>query len=161
MEIVYRAAAVYLFLWFITRIVGKRTLGEMTAFELVLLVIMGDLVQQGVTQEDYSITGAMLAVGTMTLMILTFEWISFRFPRTRKPLEGQPVIVIRDGAMLPRMMRYERLTDDELKEQLRQQGIDDVAKVSLGVLEPDGRLSFFQRSGEDEDQHQQPEKHKG
>ena len=161
MEIVYRATAIFLFLWFVTRILGKRTLGEMTAFELVLLVIMGDLVQQGVTQEDFSMTGAMLAVGTMALLILAFEWVSFRFPRTRKALEGQPVIVVRDGQMLPRMMRYERLTDSELKEQLREQGIDDVRKVSLGVLEPDGRLSFFQRSGDADDQHQQPEKHQG
>ena len=161
MEIVYRATVIFLFLWFVTRILGKRTLGEMTAFELVLLVIMGDLVQQGVTQEDFSMTGAMLAVGTMALLILVFEWLGFRFPRTRKPLEGQPVIVVRNGEMLPRMMRYERLTDTELKEQMREQGIDDVRKVSLGVLEPDGRLSFFQSSGDAEDQHQQSEKHQG
>ena len=161
MEIVYRAAVIFLFLWFITRILGKRTLGETTAFELVILVVMGDLIQQGVTQEDYSVTGAMLAVGTMALLIIGMEWLTFRFPRTRRPLEGEPVIVVKDGEFLKPMMRYERLTDTELKEQLREQGIDDVSKVALGVLEPDGRLSFFQRSGGSGDQHQQPEKHQG
>ncbi len=90
MEIVYRAAAIYFFLWFITRVVGKRELGQMSAFELVLLVTMGDLIQQGVTQEDYSITGAMLAVGTFALLIVLFAYLSWRFPRSRPALEGLP-----------------------------------------------------------------------
>ena len=143
MEIVYRAAVIYFFLWFITRAVGKRELGQMSAFELVLLVTMGDLIQQGVTQEDYSVTGSMLAVGTFTLLIVFFSYVSWRFPRTRDKLEGQPVIVIQDGAMREDVMRYERLPDTELKEALRQQGIDDVGKVKVGILEPNGNFSFF------------------
>jgi uncharacterized membrane protein YcaP (DUF421 family) len=143
MEIVYRAAVIYFFLWFITRVVGKRELGQMSAFELVLLVTMGDLIQQGVTQEDYSITGAMLAVGTFALLIVTFSYISWRFPRTRKGLEGQPVIVVQNGSMREDVMRYERLSDTELQEALRQQGIDDLRAVKVGILEPDGNFSFF------------------
>ena len=143
MEIVYRAAVIYFFLWFITRVVGKRELGQMSAFELVLLVTMGDLIQQGVTQEDYSVTGAMLAVGTFALLIVLFSFISWRFPRSRKALEGQPVIVIQNGEMREDVMRYERLPDNELHEALRQQGIDDVGKVKVGILEPDGNFSFF------------------
>ena len=143
MEIVYRAAVIYFFLWFITRVVGKRELGQMSAFELVLLVTMGDLIQQGVTQEDYSVTGAMLAVGTFALLIVGFSFISWRFPRSRKALEGQPVIVIQNGEMREDVMRYERLPDTELLEALRQQGIDDLGKVKVGILEPDGNFSFF------------------
>lgn len=143
MEIVFRAAVIYFFLWFVTRVVGKRELGQMSAFELVLLVTMGDLIQQGVTQEDYSVTGAMLAVGTFALLIVGFSWVSWRFPRTRRGLEGLPVIVITDGALREDVMRYERLSDTEVHEALREQGIDDVSTVRIGVLEPDGKFSFF------------------
>ncbi len=90
MEVVFRAAVIYFFLWFITRVVGKRELGQMSAFELVLLVTMGDLIQQGVTQEDYSVTGAMLAVGTFALLMVAFAHLSWRFPRARPALEGCP-----------------------------------------------------------------------
>ena len=151
MELVYRAIVIYFFLWFITRVIGKKELGSMSPFELVLLVTMGDLVQQGVTQEDYSVTGAMLVIGTFALLLVFFSWVSFRFKRTRSTLEGMPVVVVQDGDMRKEVMKYERLDEDELFEALREQGIDDLSKVRVGVLEPDGRYSFFT----DED-HPQP-----
>lgn len=150
MEIVVRAAVVYLFLWFVTRAMGKRELAEMSAFELVLLVSMGDLVQQGVTQEDFSVTGAMLAVGTFALLLVFFSWVSWRFRSTRSALEGAPTVVVLDGRMVETAMRDERLSDTELLEGLRQQGIDDLRDVQCGVLEPDGKFSFFTRSAQDQ-----------
>ena len=143
MDIVYRAAVIYFFLWFITRVIGKRELGSMSAFELVLLVTMGDLIQQGTTQEDFSVTGAMLAVGTFTLLMVFFSWVSFRFKKTRPLLEGMPVVVVQDGKVRDEVMHYERIDEDELHEALREQGIDDVAKVKVGILEPDGKFSFI------------------
>jgi uncharacterized membrane protein YcaP (DUF421 family) len=143
MDIVYRAAVIYFFLWFVTRIIGKRELGSMSAFELIVLVTMGDLIQQGTTQEDFSVTGAMLAVGTFATLMILFSWLSFRFRRTRAVIEGMPVVVVQHGAMCEEVMRYERVDRDELFEALREQGIDDLAKVRFGVLEPDGKFSFF------------------
>lgn len=147
MEIVFRAAAIYFFLWFITRVIGKRELGQMSAFELVLLVTMGDLIQQGVTQEDYSVTGAMLAVGTFALLIVFFAFLSWRFPRARPALEGVAVIVVENGAFREDVMRYERLSDTEVREALREQGIEDLQTVRIGILEPDGKFSFFTHEG--------------
>ena len=155
MEVVYRAAVIYFFLWFVTRALGKRELGQMSAFELVLLVTMGDLIQQGTTQEDFSVTGAMLAVGTFASLLLLFSWVSFRFPRTRSAVEGTPVVVVRDGRALESVMRLERISDWELMEGLREQGIDDVRTVAVGVLEPDGKFSFFTS---DDGGHEAPEK---
>lgn len=143
MDIVYRATAVYFFLWFVTRVIGKRELGSMTAFELVLLVTMGDLIQQGTTQEDFSVTGAMLAVGTFACLMVLFSWLSFRFRRTRAVIEGMPVVLVQNGELRSDVMHYERLDRDELLEALREQGIDDVRKVKVGILEPDGKYSFF------------------
>ena len=143
MELVYRAVVIYFFLWFITRVIGKKELGSMSPFELVLLVTMGDLVQQGVTQEDYSVTGSILVIGTFALLLVFFSWLSFRFKRLRPALEGMPVVVVQDGKMRKEVMAYERLDEDELFEALREQGIGDLGDVKYGVLEPDGKYSFL------------------
>jgi uncharacterized membrane protein YcaP (DUF421 family) len=159
MEIIIRATLIYFFLWAVARGVGKRELSEMTAFELILLVTMGDLVQQGVTQEDMSITGAALAVGTLAFWILLFSSVTYRFKATRPLLEGVPVIVIHDGKPLMDALRMEQLPLEELKEGARLQGIDDLGSIRLGVLEPDGRFSFLTRSS-GEDHRPPPEEHR-
>ena len=156
MELVLRATAVYFFLWLVARGIGKRELAEMTAFELILLVVMGDLIQQGVTQEDMSVTGAMLAVGTIAFWIVVFAYLTWRFKRVRPIFEGIPVVVIRDGQPLNDVLPIERLTVDELLEEARDQGISDLRDVRLAVLEPDGKFSFITKEG---DRHQEPEKH--
>ena len=156
MELVLRATIVYFFLWAVARGVGKRELSEMTAFELILLVVMGDLIQQGVTQEDMSVTGAILAVGTMAFWIIVFSYLAWRFKRLRPPLEGLPVVVVRDGQPLQQVLRLERVTVEELFEGARIQGLSDLRDVRLAVLEPDGRLSFITKEGE---QKAPPEKH--
>jgi uncharacterized membrane protein YcaP (DUF421 family) len=151
MEIVIRSAAVYFFVWGLMRALGKRELSEISAFELVLLITIGDLVQQGITQEDMSVTGAVLAVGTIAFLILTTSYVGFRWPRTRSVVEGLPVVVIRDGEVQKEAVRVERLTVDELKDEARQKGIDDLGKVRVGILEPDGKFSFITESGEVQD----------
>ena len=156
MEVVIRATVVFFFLWAMTRALGKRELAEMTAFELVLLVVVGDLVQQGVTQEDYSLTGAVLAAGTIGLWVLVFAYASYRSRRLQPLLEGMPVIVVHNGQPVEPALRVERLHLDEVKEAARNQGIADLADVRLGVLEPDGRFSFLTGDG---DQHPPPEDH--
>src|SRR3954467_15135635 len=97
MEIVLRAAVVFIFLWVVTRAVGRSTLGELSTFELLLYVTMGDLVQQGVTQQDYSVTGAVLAVGTFALLPLAISWTQWRFPRSRAPAQRARAPARRSG----------------------------------------------------------------
>jgi uncharacterized membrane protein YcaP (DUF421 family) len=160
MEMVLRATAIYFFLWALTRGLGKRELAEMSAFELLLLITVGDLIQQGVTQEDMSVTGAMLAVGTIGIWILIFSWIGFRWRRARQVIEGVPVVVVRDGRPLEEAMRFERVTLDEILEGAREQGIANLRDVRLAILEPDGRLSFLQQETSDGNHRQAPEKHK-
>lgn len=155
MELPLRATAVFFFLWAVTRALGKRELAEMSAFEMVLLITLGDLVQQGVTQEDYSVTGAFLAVGTIAFWVLVFAYISFRFPSSRRVVEGEPVIVVRKGKPMVEAMRTERLTLDEVLEAAREQGIADLDEVEVAILDPDGKFSFIKVDGE---QHQPDEK---
>ena len=142
MQIIVRASIMFLFLWAVMRIMGRKELAEISPFELVLLVVMGDLIQQGVTQQDNSLVGATAAVSTFVLWILLFSYLSFRSKRLGKLLQGQPVILVSQGEILSGMLRYERLTVDDVKDAAREQGIADIAQVALGVLEPDGKFSF-------------------
>lgn len=145
MQIVWRALAVFVVLYLITRVIGKRQLGQMTAFELVLLITMGDLVQQGITQEDYSVTGAFLAVGTFAAASVFLSWITWRSKRARRVIDGNPTVLVRDGKILTDVADLERLPIGELFEAMREKGIRDLDEVDLGVLEPDGGYSFFTR----------------
>ena len=156
MDVVVRAAVIYTALYLFTRALGRRELAEMSAFELLVLVTLGDLVQQGVTQEDYSMTGAVLAITTFGFLSLAMSYVAFRWSRARSVLEGAPVLVVRDGRMLDEPMRLERITDDEVLEAARGQGIRDLAEVEYGVLEADGKFSFVSYDGH---RHPATEKH--
>ena len=149
MDIAIRAAVMFLFLWGVTRAVGRSTLGELSTFELLLYVTLGDLIQQGVTQQDYSLTGAVVAISVFALFTVLLSWAQWRFPRLRTTINGVPVVVLRDGHPLERPMREQRLSDADLAAAARQQGIRDLAELDLAVLEADGKISFFRNdSGE-------------
>jgi uncharacterized membrane protein YcaP (DUF421 family) len=146
-EIVIRTVIIFVFVVLLTRAIGRKELSELTAFELILLVTIGDLIQQGVTQEDQSLTGAILAVGTIGLLIVCLSYASFRWRGLRRFVRGLAVVVVRDGRPVEEAMRIERLTIDDVIEGAREQGIDDLGKVKLAVLEPDGKFSFIQSDG--------------
>lgn len=143
MEIILRASIVFFFIWLLSRALGKRELAEMTAFELILLVVIGDFVQQGVTQNDFSITGAIFAVGTLACWTLLFSYVTFRWRRTDAVITGVPVMVVRDGKLLKEVLELERVPPEEVLAAAREQGIDDLAKVRLAIIEADGRFSFI------------------
>jgi uncharacterized membrane protein YcaP (DUF421 family) len=143
MEIVIRALVVFAFLWMITRSVGRSTLGELSTFELLLYVTMGDLVQQAVTQQDTSVTGAVLAVGTFALATVGLSWVQWRFPGSRSVITGRAVFIIRDGEPDAKTMKRHRVAEADLLMAMREQGIRHTADVEHVILEPNGRLSFF------------------
>jgi len=149
-EIVIRAFVMYVFLWCVTRAVGRTTLGELSTFQLLLYVTMGDLVQQAVTQQDYSMTGGILAVSAFAVLTAGLNWVQWRFPRMRPLVDGCPVVVVKDGELLEASMRQQKLSDTDLAVAARQQGIRDFADVELAVLEADGKISFFQREQPDD-----------
>jgi uncharacterized membrane protein YcaP (DUF421 family) len=156
-EIVIRAAVVFVFLWLVTRAVGRSTLGELSTFELLLYVTMGDLVQQAVTQQDYSVTAGVLAVSTFALLTVVLSWVQWRFPRARPVLTGRPVLVFADGRPIEEGMRRERLSVEDLLVAARQQGIRSTAEIEYAVLEADGRISFFTRDLEDQGSPEPPQ----
>jgi uncharacterized membrane protein YcaP (DUF421 family) len=148
MDIVVRATVMFAILYGLLRLLGKRELAEMTPFELVLLVVLGDLIQQGVTHNDFSLTGAALAIGTFAFWALALNWLTFRSRRLEKLLDGEPTILVRDGALLEQAMARNRLTRSELESEMRLAGIAHVADVAWGVLETNGKISFIARNDE-------------
>jgi uncharacterized membrane protein YcaP (DUF421 family) len=144
-EIVIRAFVVFGFLWLVTRAVGRSTLGELSTFELLLYGTMGDLVQQAVTQQDYSLTTGLLAVGTFALFTVGLSWLQWRFPRARPVVTGRPVLVFEDGKPVVGGMRRQRLSVADLLVAAREQGIRRTTDIEYAVLEAAGRLSFFTR----------------
>lgn len=148
MEVVIRATIVFWLLWALLRAAGKRELAEMTPFELILLMVFGDLIQQGVTEEDMSITGAALAVTTMMLWTLAFSYGSYRVPFLRRRLEASPSIIVRHGVVDREALAVQRLHVDDLLDEARLAGIADIAEVEFAVLESDGKMSFLRRRPE-------------
>ena len=143
MDLVARALIAFLFVLLLTRVVGRRELASLQPFDLILLVMIGDLVQQGVTQNDFSITGMLLVGSTIGLLTVLVSWTSFRFPRLRPVLDGEPVIVVQDGEPIRKNLDRNRLTLDELRAAARQEQIGSLDDVQWAVLETSGRISFI------------------
>jgi uncharacterized membrane protein YcaP (DUF421 family) len=146
MDVVYRSLFIFGFLWMITRVSGRATIGELSTFQMILYVTMGDLVQQAVTQQDYSVTAAVLAVGTFALLTVGLSWVNSRFARARPITHGSPVVIVQEGEPLLDRMRAENLSLDDLMSAARENGLDHFSDIRVAVLEANGRISFFTSS---------------
>jgi uncharacterized membrane protein YcaP (DUF421 family) len=143
MDIVFRATVIFLFVLMLMRVLGRRELSRLEPFDLIILVVIGDLVQQGVTQNDWSVTGAILAVGTIGVLTVCTSWISWRFPRVRPLLDGRPVVLVEDGKPIEGNLKRERITIEEIASQARMQQIDSLDKIKWAVLETSGGVSVI------------------
>lgn len=145
MDIVARAAVMFFIVYGLLRLMGKRELGQLAPFELVTLIVTGDLIQQGVTHQDFSLTGATLAIFTFAGCSLIMSTISHRFPKGRGTLESQPLVLVRDGRFLNDNLDKERIDHDEFGSQLRLAGIGSLDQVAWAILEPEGKISFIRK----------------
>jgi uncharacterized membrane protein YcaP (DUF421 family) len=143
MDVALRTIVIFCLVLLVTRVVGRRELSSMEPFDLILLVVVGDLIQQGVTQSDYSVTGTLIVLSVIALMTFLTSYVSFRFPWARTKLEGEPVVLMEHGQIIERNLRRERMTHDELAAEARLQQIADLERVHLAVLETSGRISFI------------------
>jgi uncharacterized membrane protein YcaP (DUF421 family) len=146
MDLVLRTVFVFVLILIVTRAVGRRELSSMEPIDLILLVVIGDLVQSGVTQSDYSLTGTTIVIVTMALLVVGTAWVGFRFQRLRPILEGEPIILVADGRILEKNLRRQRMTVEELSAEARLSQIGALEDVRYAVLESNGKVSFFTRS---------------
>jgi uncharacterized membrane protein YcaP (DUF421 family) len=146
MDIVFRAAAIFAFVFLITRVVGRRELASLEPFDMILLVVTGDLIQQGVTQSDYSVTGAVTAISTMAALTAFVSYASFKSARLRKVLDGEPIVLVLDGKVMEGNLKRERMTMDELMAELRLQQQASLEDVKFAILETGGNISVVPKS---------------
>jgi uncharacterized membrane protein YcaP (DUF421 family) len=146
MDVVARAFVAFCFVVLLTRLIGRRELSSLQPFDLILLIVIGDLVQQGVTQNDMSITGLILAIGMFAVLTLAASYLGFRFPRFRPVLEPEPLILVEDGNVIEKNLQKERMTPEELAAEARLQQIDSLTNVKWAVLESSGQISFIPKS---------------
>lgn len=146
MDIVVRAAVMYFFVLLVTRIVGRRELSSLEPFDLVLLIVIGDLVQQGVTQNDFSMTGLMLAVGTIAVLQAGVSFVGYKSKRAALVLEGEPIVIVQDGQLLDANLRRERLDPGEVLESAREQGMGNLDEIAWGIMETSGKFTFIKKS---------------
>lgn len=156
MDIVLRATAMFFIVFLLLRLLGKRELGQMAPFEIVVLVVMGDLIQQGITHNDFSITGATLAIATFAFWGAVLGWLVYLFPKLKNPLEGEPRVIIRDGHLLEAGLRRDRMTRGEVESEMRLAGIGSISDVAWAILEPQGKISFIRADDGDSPQQDEP-----
>src|SRR5215218_3326529 len=145
MDIVLRATFIFFFILLLTRVVGRRELSSMEPFDLILLVVIGDLVQQGVTQNDFSVTGAVLATGTIGMLTVLVSWAGWRWRVLRPVLEGEPIILVQDGEPIKRNLDRNRITVEEIAAAAREQQLESVDDVKWAVLETNGKISIVSK----------------
>lgn len=157
MQLILRTVVIFLALWLVLRVAGKRQVAQMDAFDLVTIIVLGGVVTQGILQEDYSLVSALVAIGLVTLLPVGLSVLTWRFPGADKIIEGEPTILLQDGRPDETAMRAERVSMANLLAAAREHGIRDLEEIDLAVLEADGAVSFFtRRTGEDD----QPPEHR-
>jgi len=145
-DLSFRAAAIYALIFAVLRLGGKRTLAEVTTFDFVLLLIVGEATQQALLGNDQTIAGAAMVVGTLVAIDLALSYAKGWWPVLDALLEGQAVQLIDDGRVLDEHLKQERVeVDDVLETARRTQGIDQLDKIKHAVLERGGQISIVPR----------------
>ena len=146
MESVIRAAAVYAILLVLFRIAGRRTLAEASTFDLVLLLIISEATQNALIGQDYSLTSAILVIGTLILLDVFLTFLLSRFRSLDKAVNGLPLVVVADGEPLWDRMRASRIDlDDVLEAARRLRGLERLEQIQFAVLERSGGISIIPR----------------
>ena len=147
MDLALRAVYMFALIYVLMRVIGRRELSSLEPFDLILLIVLGDAIQQGLTQDDYSVTGAVIVVGTLAGLQVIVSYLSFRVPRLRPILDGEPIVIVEDGDPIERNLKRERLTVEEIMEEARQQQIGSLDEIQWAVLETSGTISFVKKGG--------------
>jgi uncharacterized membrane protein YcaP (DUF421 family) len=143
LDLVLRAFVVFAFIYLLTRIVERRELGSAEPFDVILLVVVGDLVQQGVTQSDYSLTGAILVISTFTLLTVFVSFVSVKVPLLRPVLDGDPLILVENGKPNIANLKRQRLDLGEVLAEARLQQVTRLEDIQWAILESSGQISVI------------------
>lgn len=144
-ELVIRGVSIYVFMFVLMRLWGKKHLGEMTAFDFILLLFMSEAVQNSLVDDDKSVFGGMIVIVTFLLMNIAVNKITYRSRMMEKILDGTPEPLILNGKVLKDVLKKEEITKQELMEAIRLQGVEEVSKVKKATLESNGHISVIEQ----------------
>lgn len=142
---VLRALVVYLLVMALMRLSGKRAVGQFTPFDLILLILIGNAVQNGINGGDNSLTGAVIMATSLVALNYAVAWLTSRSRRVERVVEGEPVVLARDGKLFQAVLRRELVSRDDFKEALRNNGVEDLAEVQLALLETNEKISVMRK----------------
>jgi uncharacterized membrane protein YcaP (DUF421 family) len=145
MDLALRSIVVFFFVFLLTRVIGRRELSSLEPFDLILLIVLGDAVQQSLTQDDYSVTGAFIVISTIAVLQVGVSYLNFRVPRLRLLLNGEPIVIVQDGKVIEANAKRERLTPEDIAEGARLQQIATIEDVEWAILETSGELTFIEK----------------
>lgn len=144
-ELVLRAVIVFVFCFIVLRIWGRKHLTELSPFDFLLLLILAESVESSLMGEEKSVVGGMLTFGTLVLLNTLLNKVSFRFKKVEKIVEGEPDVLIKDGKVDEALLKKIQITQQELHEALREQGVLSVDEVKRGTLETNGKISIIKK----------------
>jgi uncharacterized membrane protein YcaP (DUF421 family) len=149
MHLVIRAAFIYLFVFLILRISGKRQFSEITTFDFVLVLILSEAVSQGLYGgDDFSLTSSVLLVSTFVALDVIFSFVKQKFPKVDKAMEGVPVLLLDDGQVIEKHLKAERIDEGDILEAARSNfGIQSLDQIKYAILERNGSISVVPRAG--------------
>src|SRR3954464_423764 len=143
MDLVFRAIVLFGGVYVLLRAVGRRELAQMEPIDFVLLIVLGDAIQQGLTQDDYSVTGAFITIFSIAAIQVCLGYAAFRSSKVRHLLEGEPVVLVENGRMIDKNLRRARIAPDELAEEARLAQVSSLGDVAWAVLETSGKISII------------------
>ncbi|EKT4467693.1 DUF421 domain-containing protein [Pseudomonas putida] len=147
MDSILRAAAMYLALMLLFRIAGRRSLGDLTTFDFVLLMIIGEATQQALLGEDFSFVNAMLVIATLIVLDVGLSLAKLKSRRLARVLDGHATLVVEHGRFLHGRMRKARLTEDDILESARDsQGVETVEQIRYAIVERNGKISIIKEA---------------
>jgi len=146
-EFVLRAVVVYVVVLAMVRLAGKRALGQFTPFDMLLLVLLGNAVQNALLGQDTSLGGGLLLAATLIVLNYFVGWINTRRPRIERAIEGEPVVLARHGHVLQKVLRRELVSKADFAKAMRDAGSDDVDDVELALLETNGHITVMLKHG--------------
>lgn len=142
-EFVVRAIIVYFSIMLLLRVSGKRTLGEFTAFDMLVVLLIGESTQGALTAGDQSLIGALLVCATLMGLNLLVAFLGSRYRKLDRLVQGEPVVLLRNGIVLERALKRNNLPRSDLDEALREHGVLEPSEVALAILEVDGEISVI------------------
>lgn len=142
METVWRVATVYLFLMVALRVMGKRDVGQLAPFDLVVLLLIPEILSHAMVGEDYSVSNGIIGVATLLSLVFLTSVTVYLSKGASRVVEGRPTVLVQHGYLVPANMDRERVSPDEILSQMHESGLERLGQVKWGILGTDGKISF-------------------